>query len=388
MNVLLVEELAWPHVILVCVQVDRIRLVTVPVELSAPLRTSDGIHQSRSATLIEITDSQGFVGWGENVAPTGVHYVGESHDESVRVMREQLVATLVSRDVSVEEMNPHTWWGVEGFVYAKHSLESAVWDVHARSQHISLKNLLGGTRDTIVPGVVVGISDTIDEVVAECLHRYTEGYRRIKLKISPGHDIDVVRHVRGALGDECLIQVDANGAYTVEHIEHLGQLAKFNIQFIEQPFAHDDIAAHIELVRAGSVPVCMDESISSRTDLVHMLDSGACTIVNIKPSRVGGIGEAVAMHDIVRERGVDAWVGGMLETGIGRASCLALASLPGFTMTPDLSASHRYFVRDITEPFEMNDGCLRIPEGPGIGVVPLFHVLDDDVTRIETVFER
>jgi O-succinylbenzoate synthase len=119
-----------------------------------------------------------------------------------------------------------------------------------------------------------------------------------------------------------------------------------------------------------------------------MLDSEACTIVNIKPSRVGGIGEAVAMHDIVRERGVDAWVGGMLETGIGRASCLALASLPGFTMTPDLSASHRYFVRDITEPFEMNDGCLRIPEGPGIGVVPLSHVLDDDATRIETVFER
>jgi O-succinylbenzoate synthase len=388
MNVLLVEELAWPHVILVCVQVDRIRLVTVPVELSAPLRTSDGIHQSRSATLIEITDSQGFVGWGENVAPTGVHYVGESHADSVHVMREQLIPYLVTRDVMVKEMDPQMWWGIDGFHFAKHALESALWDLWARKENTSLKNLLGGQREVIVAGVVVGMSDTIDEVVAECITRRDEGYRRIKLKISPGHDIEVVRNVRSALGDEYVLQVDANGAYTSEHIDYLGQLGAFNVQFIEQPFAHDDIASHIELERQGNVRVCMDESISSRTDLVHMLDSEACTIVNIKPSRVGGIGEAVAMHDIVRERGVDAWVGGMLETGIGRASCLALASLPGFTMTPDLSASHRYFVRDITEPFEMNDGCLRIPEGPGIGVVPLSHVLDDDATRIETVFER
>ncbi len=388
MNVLLVEELAWPHVILVCVQVDRIRLVTVPVELSAPLRTSDGIHQSRSATLIEITDSRGFVGWGENVAPTGVHYVGESHGESVRVMREQLIPYLTSHDVTVEEMNPHTWWSVEGFAFAKHALESAIWDVHAHARHTSLKNLLGGTRDTIVPGVVVGIFDTIDEVIVECMQRRNEGYRRIKLKISPGHDMEVVRQVRDALDDDYVLQVDANGAYTSEHIEYLSQLAKFNIQFIEQPFTYDDISSHIDLARKGSLRVCMDESISSRTDLLRMLDLGACSVVNIKPSRVGGIGEAVAMHDIVRERGVDAWVGGMLETGIGRASCLALASLPGFTMTPDLSASDRYFLRDITEPFEMQVGSLRIPEGPGIGVVPLPEVLDDDVTRIETVFER
>ena len=376
------------RVILTPVQIDRIRLVTVAVEVPVPLRTSDGIHQSRQATLIEITDSNGIVGWGENVAPTGVHYVGESHPDSVSVMREQLIAPLVTREVIVEHMDPHTWWNVEGFAFAKHALESAIWDVYARSQHTSLKNLLGGTRDTIVSGVVVGISDTIDEVVAECIMRRDEGYRRIKLKISPGHDIEVVRQVRDVLSDDYVLQVDANGAYNAEHITHLGQLATFNIQFIEQPFAQDDIASHVELVRTGSVQVCMDESISSRADLVQMLDLDACTIVNIKPSRVGGIGEAVAMHDIVRERGVDAWVGGMLETGIGRASCLALASLPGFTMTPDLSASNRYFVRDVTEPFEINDGTLRVPHGLGIGVVPLSEVLNDDATGIETVFER
>lgn len=369
-------------------QIDRIRLVTAPVNLSTPLRTSDGIHRSRDATLIEVTDMDGVVGWGENVAPTGVHYVGESHMDSVQVMRDQFIPHLVSRDVTVVEMNPHTWWGLEGFNFAKHALESAMWDLWARKVNTSLKNLLGGERDTIVVGVVVGLSDTIDEVVAECMQRHTEGYRRIKLKISPGHGIEVVRQVRNALGDDFLLQVDANGAYTSDHIKHLSQLAAFNIQFIEQPFAHDDIASHIELAQQGSVRVCMDESISSRTDLVHMLDLGACSVVNIKPSRVGGIGEAVAMHDIVRERGVDAWVGGMLETGIGRASCLAVASLPGFTMTPDLSASSRYFVRDITEPFELHDGALEVPHSEGIGVLPRPEVLDDDTIRIETVFER
>jgi o-succinylbenzoate synthase len=372
----------------VAVQIDRIRLVTVPVNLSMPLRTSDGIHRSRDATLIEVTDIDGVVGWGENVAPAGVHYVGESHMDSVQVMRDQFIPHLVSCDVTVEEMNPHTWWGIEGFNFAKHALESAMWDLWARKENASLKSLLGGQRNTIVVGVVVGLSDTIDEVVAECMQRRDEGYRRIKLKISPGHDIEVVRQVRAALGDDYLLQVDANGAYTSDHIEHLDQLAAFNIQFIEQPFAFDDIASHIELVRRGSVRVCMDESISSRTDLVQMLDLGACTVVNIKPSRVGGIGEAVAMHDIVRERGVDAWVGGMLETGIGRASCLAVASLPGFTMTPDLSASRRYFVRDITEPFELHDGALEVPHSAGIGVVPLPGVFEENTIRIETVFER
>ncbi|CAB4647311.1 unannotated protein [freshwater metagenome] len=381
-------ELRFWSVILVTVQIDRIRLVTVPVELSAPLRTSDGIHKSREATLIEITDSQGYVGWGENVAPTGVHYVGESHQDSVQTMRDQFIPLLVSREVAVEEMDRNGWWGTEAFNFAKHALESAVWDLHARKENTSLKNILGGQLDSIVVGVVVGMSDTIDEVVAECVQRRNEGYRRIKIKISPGHDIEVVRQVRAVLGDEYLLQVDANGAYTVEHIEHLNQLDAFNVQFIEQPFAHDDIDSHIALARQGRVRVCMDESISSRKDLEQMLDLGACSVVNIKPSRVGGIGEAVAMHNIVRARGVDAWVGGMLETGIGRASCLAVASLPGFTMTPDLSASRRYFARDITDPFEMHDGEIRVPKGPGIGVVPAPDILASDAIRIETVFER
>jgi O-succinylbenzoate synthase len=388
MIVLFSEELSRGSVILVSVQIDRIRLVTVPVELSAPLRTSDGIHKSRNATLIEITDSSGYVGWGENVAPAGVHYVGESHHDSVQVMREQLIPYVVTRDVMVDEIKPQLWWGIEGFHYAKHALESAVWDLHARQHNTSLKNILGGQRDTIVVGVVVGLADTIDEVVSECVTRRDEGYRRIKLKISPGHDIEVVRQVRNALGDDFLLQVDANGAYNSEHVEYLGQLDEFNIQFVEQPFAHNDIESHIALSRLGRVRVCMDESILSTTDLVQMLDLDACSVVNIKPSRVGGIGEAVAMHDIVRTRGVDAWVGGMLETGIGRASCLAVASLAGFTMTPDLSASRRYFAHDVTEPFEIHEGALRVPDGLGIGVVPTSDVLANDAIRIETVFER
>lgn len=382
------EELQVCGVIISRVQIDRIRVVTVPMEVIAPLKTSGGVHGSRNGTLIEITDSQGIVGWGENVAPDGVDYVGESKQDSIAKMREHLIAELVMRDCVIAEMNPSTWWGIEGFQFAKHALESALWDVHARAQNTSVKNLLGGTRDTIAPGVVVGLSDTIDEVIAECFVRINQGYRRIKLKITLGHDVEVVRQVRNAIGDEFVLQVDANGSYTSDHKEHLNQLGEFNLQFIEQPFAVDNIEAHIQFSQSGSVPVCMDESISSSVDLVKMLDLGACSVVNIKPSRVGGIGEAVVMHDIVLSRGVDAWVGGMLETGIGRASCLAVASMPGFTLTPDLSASNRYFLRDVTVPFELHNGVIDVPDSLGIGRTPTAGILTEDTTIIETVFER
>jgi O-succinylbenzoate synthase len=370
------------------VQIDRIRVVTVPVDLVTPLRTSDGAHQSRNATLLEITDSDGCVGWGENVAPSAVLYVGESREASLQMMREKFIPYVADRDVHVGEMDPHSWWGIGGFPFAKHAVESAVWDLHARHMGQSLKTMLGGHRDAISPGVVVGISNTIDAVVEECVMRQREGYRRVKLKIAPGQDIEVVRQVRGALGDDYVLQVDANGAYSAHQVEHLHQLAQFNLEFIEQPFAHDDVSSHVELARKGALRVCMDESISSCADLIEMLDLGACSVVNIKPSRVGGIGEAVAMHNIVLSRGIDAWVGGMLETGIGRASCLALATLPGCTMTPDLSASNRYFVRDVTEPFELIDGTICVPDGQGIGVVPTDDILADATTIIETVFER
>ena len=370
------------------VRIDRVRLVHVPVELVSPLRTSGGAHQSRIATLVEVTDESGNVGWGENVAPSTVDYTGEQHDRSVAAMSEVLVPTLVSRNVDVHEMHPEQWWGVDGWNMAKHALESAVWDVEARRAGTSLSRLLGGVRDHVAPGVVVGMADSIDLVVQECLSRVAEGYSRVKVKIAPGWDLDVVKAVREAIGATVTLQVDANASYEPTDIARLVLLAESDVQFIEQPFAADNLGAHAALEASATVRVCLDESVMTRDQLSRAIEMHACSVVNIKPSRVGGIGEAVAMHDMLQSRGVDAWVGGMLETGIGRASCLALASLPGFTLTPDLSASNRYFRRDVTAEFTLHNGCIAVPDGPGIGVVLRADVLDAPGTRTETVFER
>jgi O-succinylbenzoate synthase len=353
-----------------------------------PLRTSDGSHESRVATLVEIRDSEGVIGWGENVAPAGVAYVGENAAESVIATCEVIAPLLAGRDVDVFEMMPESWWGVAGHHFAKHAVESAVWDLHARRESRSLRDVLGGSRTSITPGVVVGIADTVAETVAEVQQRIAEGYGRVKVKISRGRDVDVLRAIRAACGDALVLQADANAAYSKDDIALLCSFDEFNLQFIEQPFAAGDLGSHAELARRSRTAVCLDESICTVDELMGAIEMKACSVVNVKPSRVGGIGAAVQMHHIVKSHGIDAWVGGMLESGIGRASCLALASLPGFTMTPDLSASSRYFASDITVPFEMVNGEIQVPAGPGIGVQPLPEVLSAPETRIQTVFER
>ena len=369
-------------------RIDRVRTVSLNVPLVSPLRTSDGVHESRRVVLVELTDADGTVGWGENVAPGGVVYVGESPTESLRTMRDVLVPHLVSQDVNVHEMNPETWWGIDGVPYAKHALESAVWDVLARRLNMSFAETIGAGSEPVEVGVVVGIQNSVDIVLAEVEARMTEGYGRIKLKIAPGKDSEVIREVRALVGDDYALQVDANGAYRHNDIEHLCSFDVFGLQLIEQPFAADAFEAHAELARRSSTSVCLDESIMNMNDLQRALRMGACDVVNIKPSRVGGMGAALDMHDLLLNEGVDAWVGGMLESGVGRASCLALAAMPGFTLTPDLSASNRYFSPDITRPFDLIDGCLLLPEGPGIGVTPLPEVFSWADTEIETLFER
>ncbi len=369
-------------------RIDRIRVIQTPLNVVEPLRTSDGIHESRLATLIELMDSDGYIGWGENVAPSGVAYVGESAAESVTAMTSLFAPLLTGREIDVYEMLPETWWGIQGHNFAKHALESAVWDIHAQQEKKSLRHVLGGERLTITPGVVVGIADTIDVTVAEVKNRIAQGYVRVKVKIAPGRDAEVLRAIRIECGDDFILQADANAAYTKNDIAHLATFDEFNLQFIEQPFAAEDLQSHVELAERSATPVCLDESICTIDDLLTAIEMKACTVVNIKPSRVGGIGAAVQMHHILRSHEMDAWVGGMLESGIGRASCLALASLPGFTLTPDLSASRRYFSEDLTEPFELVSGSIVVPDGVGIGVVPLDGVLLSPNTHIQTVFAR
>jgi O-succinylbenzoate synthase len=231
------------------------------------------------------------------------------------------------------------------------------------------------------------MTDTTEQLIETVGGYLEQGYRRIKLKIGPGTDVDRVRAVRERVGPDVLLQVDANAAYTLEDSEHLAQLDEFDLLLIEQPLPEEQLLGHAKLARRLTTPVCLDESIISSDVAAEAIEMGACSIVNIKPGRVGGYIEARRVHDVCAARGVPVWCGGMLETGIGRAANLALAALPGFTLPGDVSASDRYFHRDITEPFVLEDGRLRVPAGPGLGVDVRRDVVDSLTTQ-STVVRR
>jgi O-succinylbenzoate synthase len=272
-----------------------------------------------------------------------------------------------------------------GNYMAKAALEAALLDYFTRLEGISLASYLGATQTRVASGVSVGIQPSIDKLL-EVVGRYVaDGYVRIKLKIEPGRDIEPVRAVRKAFGDAMLLQVDANAAYRVEDAEHLARLDEFNLLLIEQPLPEEDLVGNVELAKRVRTPICLDESITTIEVARGALDIGACSIINIKPGRVGGYLEAKKIHDLCLARGVPVWCGGMLETGIGRAANLALAALPGFTLPGDTSASKRYFATDVTTPFELRDGYIDVPIGPGIGVTPITSILEAMTSRVDTI---
>jgi O-succinylbenzoate synthase len=258
---------------------------------------------------------------------------------------------------------------VKGHPMAKAAVEIALLDAELRAESRSLSEFLGGSRRLVEAGVAVGLLSSLDDLVETVGARLSEGYRRIKLKIEPGWDLEPVRAVREAFGDITL-QVDANGSYSREDATHLSRLDPYGLILIEQPLEDDDLVGSAELAKMIRTPVCLDESITSARAAELAISVGACSVVNVKAGRVGGYIEARRVHDVCTDSGIPVWCGGMYETGIGRAANAALASLPGFTLPGDLSASERYFVEDLTEPFVLEGGCLRVPDGPGIGRSP------------------
>jgi O-succinylbenzoate synthase len=264
---------------------------------------------------------------------------------------------------------------VKGHPMAKAAIEMAVLDAELRARGESFAAYLGGVRDAVDAGVSVGIMSSVDELLDAVAGYIDDGYRRIKLKIEPGWDIEPVRAVRERFGEELALQVDANTAYRVADARHLARLDPFDLLLIEQPLPEDDVAGHAELARLVRTPICLDESITSAKSAADAIAIGACSIVNIKPGRVGGYLEARRVHDVCAARGVPVWCGGMLETGLGRAGNVALASLPSFTLPGDTSASDRYYHRDITDPFVLEGGQLRVPTGAGLGVTPIADAL-------------
>ena len=361
------------------VELRRIRLPLV-----SPFRTSFGVEHERDILLVKITtpDSEG---WGECVALAEPTYSPEYVEGAERVMETFLLpALLTANDVSAERVA-----GILGFVkgnrMAKAALEMAVLDAELRAAQTSFAEFLGATRTAVDAGVSVGIAESIAALVDTVGLYLDEGYKRVKLKIEPGWDEEPVRAVRERFGDDVLLQVDANTAYTLDDADHLARLDPFDLLLIEQPLPEDDILGHAELARRISTPICLDESIESARQASDAIALGACSIVNIKAGRVGGYLEAREVHDVCAAAGVPVWCGGMLETGIGRAANVALAAMANFTLPGDLSASARYWAVDITDPFVLVDGQLTVPTGPGIGIEPRMDVLDEVTTSVTRV---
>jgi O-succinylbenzoate synthase len=365
-------------------RVEAVELIRIAIPLVAPFRTSFGVQTNRDVLLVHLLGEDG-EGWGECVAMGEPGYSSEYTEATEQLIGQHLLPRLLARErVAAAELGD-VLASVRGHRMAKAALEMAWLDLELRVAGRSLAEYLGAVRAEVDCGVSVGITDTTEELLETVAGYLEEGYRRIKLKIEPGLDIDRVRAVRERFGPAMLLQVDANAAYTLEDAEHLARLDEFGLVLIEQPLPEEQLLGHAKLARRLVTPICLDESILSATVAAEAIEMGACSIVNIKPGRVGGYLEAKRIHDVCAALGAPVWCGGMLETGIGRAANLALAALPDFTLPGDTSASDRYFHEDITAPFVLHDGRLRVPTGPGLGVEVRRDVIDRLTTRRSVV---
>ena len=359
-------------------RIEQIELRVVEMALVEPFETSFGREEVRPAILVAAM-GDGLTGWGECVAGAGPWYSYETIETSWHILGDFLIPTILDQQLDHPEALTQEWKRVRGHPMAKAGLEAALWDLWAKSQNIPLKEALGGAKDRVESGISLGIQPSIDALLERVEAALEKGYRRVKLKIKPGWDLDIIQAVRERFGDIPLM-ADANAAYTLSDLPILKALDEYELMMIEQPFRYDDLVDHAELQRQLLTPVCLDESVKSPEDARQALALGSCRIINIKPGRVGGLASAKRIHDLCMEQNVPVWCGGMLETGIGRAHNVALASLPGFSLPNDLSASERYYHEDLVEPpFVLEQGgTLAVPEGSGIGV----RVIENRLERV------
>ena len=349
-------------------RIDQIELRQVHMPLVHPFETSFGREVARQ-TVIVAARGAGLTGWGEAATMAGPWYEYETVETCWHVLRDFLGPLVVGRQIANASDAVRLMAPVRGHNIAKMGLEAAVWDLLGRAEGRSVSQMLGGTRPQVLVGVSLGVQDSVPALLDRIDAFRDQGYSRVKVKIRPGWDVDVLRQVRGRFPDLPLM-VDANCAYQLADAQRLEAMDEFDLMMIEQPLAYDDLVEHAELQLRLRTPICLDESIPSLASARAALALGSGRIINIKPGRVGGLVAARAIHDLCQDQGVPVWCGGMLETGIGRAHNVALASLPGFSLPGDISASARYFAHDVVAPpFEIRaDGTMDVPENPGIGV--------------------
>jgi len=367
------------------ITLSRIRLREIRLPLRAPFRISSGVVSDRRITLLELTDTSGLTVWSECVAGEAPNYSPETADTAWMAISQWVAPRVIGRSFAHPgDVHDVLDKDFRGHNMAKAAVEMGMWALAAEQAGLPLARFIGGTRDTIATGISLGIEQSPAALVERARAALAEGYRKVKIKIMPGSDVEFVRAAREELGPEAPLMADANNAYTLDDVDRLAALDALDLMMIEQPLAWDDLVRHAELQRRLETPVCLDESITSLDRAIDMHTLGAGRIVNIKPGRVGGFGPSIAIHDYCQEHGTPVWCGGMFESGVGRAYNVALASLPNFTKPGDVSPSARYWERDVVTPEWTMDksGMVRVPlDNPGIGV-------SVDIDRVENLTVR
>ena len=366
-------------------QVEQIEVRTVRLRLNEPFETSFGSIDSRLIVLVSL-EGNGLTGWGEVVAAEAPRYSYETVGTARHVIRDYLAPVILAQPLTDLDDLHARFAPFRGHNMAKAGLELAYMHLLAQTRKQSLSQLIGGTRPAIAVGVSLGIQPTVDQLLRRVEQYLALGYQRIKLKIKPGWDVAVVREVRRR-HPNIVLSVDANSAYRLEDVAELQALDEFDLLMIEQPLDHDDLVDHAKIQSMIKTPICLDESITSSRCARQALELGSCQIINIKIGRVGGYSEALAIHDLCYAKEIPVWCGGMLESGIGRAHNIALASLPGFTLPGDISASSRYFARDVIVPpvTVSANGTVEVPQSSGLGFDVDLDYLSTHTENVERI---
>jgi O-succinylbenzoate synthase len=348
-------------------KITDITLRHLQMKLKNPFTTSFGTFEEKDFVLLEAKDENGTIGWGESVAFHSPWYNEETLQTNWHMLEDFLIPLILNKEISHPDEVSEIFAGIRKNNMAKSTIEGAVWDIFAQQTNQSLAQALGGEREKIEVGISIGIQDTVEDLVEIVDGFIKEGYKRIKVKIKPGLDVEVMKTLRKTFPD-VPIMADANSAYRLNDTELLKQLDEYDLMMIEQPLASDDIIDHAQLQKELKTPICLDESIQSLEDARKAVELGSTEVINIKIGRVGGLTEAKKIHDYCAEKGIPVWCGGMLEAGVGRAHNIALTTLPNFTMPGDTAGSSHYWEKDIIKPeVVVKDGYIDVPDTPGIG---------------------
>ncbi|ASB87783.1 o-succinylbenzoate synthase [Bacillus sonorensis] len=348
------------------IQIRQLTLYHLSMWLKKPFTSSLETFQERKFIIIEAEDKNGVTGWGEVSAFSSPWYTEETTETCYHMLKDFFIPAVLRESFAHPSQIPETLRGYKGNRMAKAGLEAAFWDIYAQINGISLSKALGGVKQEVPAGVVVGLAP-LDDMLQEIDQYVKEGYQRIKLKIQPGQDIELLKEIRRHF-PRVPLMADANSSYELKDISRIKELDEFKLMMIEQPLDDDDIVDHRHLQKHIKTSICLDESIRSADDARKAIELGSCKIINIKPSRVGGLTEALKIHDLCKKHNMPVWCGGMFETGISRAHNIALSSLPQFLIPGDISSSSRYWEEDIVKPeIRINNGFIKVPDRPGMG---------------------